>query len=368
MSTPMQRYVPRTRRAVRSLIQLHPAPWRWKVGMEAGLALGLPLGLFTALGQQGWGLQAGLGAFTALYGASLSRRDRMDLLPLVAAGLVLASALGVACAGSLWLSNACLVVVSAVACVVALGIRLGPPGPMMFVLVSAVSAHLARPKTLGGVGLPGLPLVGLVAVGAALAYLVIIAPLLLPSVRRRHGSPSGLRVLYPHFKLDREVALMALRVVMGVLITCLVSRPLGAHRTYWVVLSAVAVLQSSASRQLTTIRGLQRMIGTLLGIGVFELLTLTQPSGLWLVALLMVLQAATEVVVARNYALALLFITPMALLNSTAGHPGNTLISVEGRVFDTLLGATIALLLFWLSEWLVRRLPLFAQPKPADAP
>lgn len=368
MSTPMQRYVPRTRRAVRSLIQLHPAPWRWKVGMEAGLALGLPLGLFTALGQQGWGLQAGLGAFTALYGASLSRRDRMDLLPLVAAGLVFASALGVACAGSLWLSNACLVVVSAVACIVALGIRLGPPGPMMFVLVSAVSAHLARPKTLGGVGLPGLPLVGLVAVGAALAYLVIIAPLLLPSVRRRHGSPLGLRVLYPHFKLDREVALMALRVVMGVLITCLVSRPLGAHRTYWVVLSAVAVLQSSASRQLTTIRGLQRMIGTLLGIGVFELLTLTQPSGLWLVALLMVLQAATEVVVARNYALALLFITPMALLNSTAGHPGNTLISVEGRVFDTLLGATIALLLFWLSEWLVRRLPLFSQPKPADAP
>ncbi|GAB2778445.1 FUSC family protein [Hymenobacter latericoloratus] len=364
----MQRYVPRTRRVIRSLIQLHPAPWRWKVGLEAGLALGLPLGLFTVLGHQGWGLQAALGAFTALYGASLSRRDRMDLLPLVAAGLVLASGLGVACTSSLWLSNASLVVVSAVACVVALGFRLGPPGPMMFVLVSAVSAHLARPKELGGAGLPGLPLVGLVAVGAALAYLVIIAPLLLPSVRQRHGPPSGLRVLYPRFKLDREAALMALRVVVAVLITSLVSSPLGAHRTYWVVLSAVAVLQASASRRLTTIRAVQRMMGTLLGIGVFELLTLKQPSGLWLVALLMLLQAATEVVVARNYALALLFITPMALLNSTAGHPGNTLISVEGRVFDTLLGATIALLLFWLSEGLVRRLPLFSQAKPSDAP
>ncbi|RYU81841.1 hypothetical protein [Hymenobacter persicinus] len=61
---------------MRSLIQLHDAPWRWQVGLESAVAMGLPLGLFTLAGQQPLGLQAALGSFTALYGASLGRSDR----------------------------------------------------------------------------------------------------------------------------------------------------------------------------------------------------------------------------------------------------------------------------------------------------
>ncbi|WP_165963557.1 hypothetical protein [Hymenobacter radiodurans] len=234
MRRPLRRNVVRSRRAIRSVVQLTPAPWRWQVGLEAGLALGLPLGLFTVIGQLGWGLQAALGAFTALYGASLSRRDRLHLLPLVAAGLVLAAALGVACSGNVWLTSACLIIVSAVACTLALGVRLGPPGPMMFVLVAAVSSHLAMPKVLGGVGLPGLPLIGLVAVGSFLAYLVVVLPLLWPSVRQRNGSPTGLRTLFPRLHLDADTVVLTVRIVVAVAVATLVSRPLGlTGRTGW---------------------------------------------------------------------------------------------------------------------------------------
>ncbi|MBC6608956.1 FUSC family protein [Hymenobacter sp. BT188] len=352
MRRPLRRNVVRSRRALLSVVQLNPVPWRWKAGVEAGLALGLPMGLFTAIGQQGWGLQAALGAFTALYGASLSRRDRLHLLPLVAAGLVLSAALGVACSGNIWLTSACVVIVSAMACTLALGVRLGPPGPMMFVLVAAVSSHLAMPKALGGVGLPGMPLIGLVAVGSLLAYLVVILPLLWPSVRQRNGPPTGLGKLFPRLHLDADTVTLTVRIVVAVAGATLVSRPLGAYRSYWVVLSAMAVLQSSVTRRLTAIRAVQRVGGTLIGIGVFELMALAQPSGLGLVALLMLLQAATEVVAARNYALALLFITPLALMNSTAGHVGNSLVPVEGRMLDTLLGAGIALAVFGVGEGL----------------
>ncbi|MDF7811477.1 FUSC family protein [Hymenobacter sp. YC55] len=354
MKTLVQRYVPRTRRALGSLLQLHPAPWRWKVGVEAGLALGLPLALFTALGHQPWGMQAALGAFTALYGASLNRRDRMHLLPLVAAGLVLAASVGVLCAGNHWLTSVALIVVSALASTGALGVRLGPPGPLMFVLVAAVSGHLATPRQLGGAGLPGGSLIGLVALGSALAYLVVVMPLAWPSVRRRHGSPSGLRTLFPRFSFDADTAAMVLRVVVAVAVASLLGRPLGAYRSYWVVLSTVAVLQSSPSRKLTSIRAVHRVVGTLLGIGLFELVAFFRPIGFGVVALLMLLQAATEVVVARNYALALLFITPLALTNSTIGHAGSTLVTVQGRLLDTLLGAGIALAIFWAGEWLRR--------------
>ncbi|RTQ53165.1 FUSC family protein [Hymenobacter gummosus] len=352
MQTSLLRYAPRTRQAVRSLVELQQAPWRWQAGLEAALAVGLPVGLFTLLGQQPLGLQAALGSFTALYGASLARPDRARLLPLVAVGLLLAAALGVLCAGNLWLTGACLICVSSLAGVLTMGYRLGPPGPMMFVLVAAVAGRLTAPVALGGVGLPGLRLLGLVAVGAALAYLVIVTPLLGPAVRRRN-SGRGLQTILPEFSLPPDTVVLVLRLVVAVLAAVLLSRPLGAYRTYWVVLSAVAVLQSSGSRRLSSIRGVHRVVGTVLGVLVFEALMLLHPAGLLAVALLMLLQGLTEVVVARNYALALLFITPMALLNATLGHPGTTLPTVQGRIVDTLLGAGIAAVVFWLGEALL---------------
>ncbi|WP_165699262.1 FUSC family protein [Hymenobacter jejuensis] len=334
-------------------MQLHDAPWRWKVGLEASLAMGLPVGLFTLAGHQPLGLQAALGSFTALYAAGLHRPDRARVLPFVALGLLLAAALGIACAGNAWLTTACLIAVSALACTLSLGFRLGPPGPMMFVLVAAVSNHLTAPASLGGVALPGLRLLGLIALGSTLAYLVIVAPLILPSARRAASVPAVLPAL-PSFELTAEAIAIGLRVVIAVTVACLVSRPLGAFRTYWVVLSAIAVLQSSYSRRLTSIQGVHRMIGTVAGVLVFELLSLLHPAGLGIVLLLMLLQGATEVVVARNYALALLFITPMALINSTAGHAGDTLVTVQGRILDSLLGSGLALAVFWAGEGLQR--------------
>ncbi|SHL41541.1 Fusaric acid resistance protein-like [Hymenobacter psychrotolerans DSM 18569] len=335
---------------MRSLVQLHDAPWRWKVGLQAGLAVGLLVGLFTLAGHQNLGLQAALGSFTALYGAGFSRPDRARLLPLVAAGLLLAAALGVVCAGNEWLTSACLILVSGLASVLVLGFRLGPPGPLMFVLVAAVSGHIAAPAALGGAAQPGLRLLALLASGAALAYLVVVAPLALPG---RSRSPAvGLGVLFPRFLLDAGARAVALRVVAAVLLDSLISQPLGAHRTYWVIIATMAVLQSSQSRRLTSIRAVHRVAGTLLGIGVFEVLLLARPAGIWLVGLLMLLQGITEMVVARNYALALLFITPMALMNSTAGHATETLVqvTVQGRILDSLLGAGIAMGVFWLGE------------------
>ncbi|MBC6989051.1 FUSC family protein [Hymenobacter sp. BT491] len=332
-------------------MQLHDAPWRWKVGLEASLVMGLPVGLFTLAGHQPLGLQAALGSFTALYAAGLPRPDRARVLPFVALGLLLAAALGIACAGNTWLTGACLIGVSALACTLSLGFRLGPPGPMMFVLVAAVSNHLTAPTSLGGVALPGLRLLGLIALGSTLAYLVIGAPLVWPSARR---PASALAPALPSFELTAEAIAIGLRVVIAVTVACLVSRPLGAYRTYWVVLSAIAVLQSSYSRRLTSIRGVHRMIGTVAGVLVFELLSLLHPAGLGIVLLLMLLQGATEVVVARNYALALLFITPMALINSTGGHAGDTLVTVQGRILDSLLGSGLALAVFWAGEGLQR--------------
>lgn len=112
------------------------------------------------------------------------------------------------------------------------------------------------------------------------------------------------------------------------------------------VIAAVAVLQIGNSRRMTTIRAVQRVLGTMAGVVFFGAIVVISPSGAWLVLTIMLLQLATEIVVTRNYALALVFITPLALMIATTGNADSPLVSVMGRIVGTLLGATIALAVF----------------------
>ena len=92
-------------------------------------------------------------------------------------------------------------------------------------------------------------------------------------------------------------------------------------------------------------RGLHRMIGTILGAAVYLLLAPLPLSALWLALLLGVLQFTIELVVARNYALALVFITPLVLLltGAATGEVDSIAVATE-RVIDTLAGAALGAL------------------------
>jgi uncharacterized membrane protein YccC len=346
----IRRHIVRTGRAVKSVTTLNDGPWRWEVGVRAGLAMGLPVAIFTFAGNQSLGLMASLGGFTALYCASRNPVERLRILPLVAIGLVIASTLGVLCSANEWLTISCLIVVSALACMLTIGTGLGPPGPIMFVLVAAVSGHLAAPKSLGGAAVPGKIIPALVAVGAALAYLVVVAPMILPRKRKNIVPATAPVQFFRGIQFDNITASISLRVVAGVIIAALLSRQLGAFRSYWVIIAVVAILQGSHDRRLSFIRAVQRVLGTFLGVLSFELIVMTNPSRIWFILIIMLLQFATEVVVTRNYVLALIFITPLALSNSTIGRLAESNVTVEGRILDTLLGAAIAMAVFWAGE------------------
>jgi hypothetical protein len=345
------------RHAVRSLLSLNEAPWRWSAGVQAAFASGVPLAAFTVAGHQSLGLIAVLGAFTALYCANLPLSDRLSALPLVGVGFVIASVLGVLCAANAWLTSACFIVVAVLACTIAFRVDLGPPGPMQFVLVTGISGHIAAPAELGGASMNGPLIPLLVAVGAISAYLLVIAPLALPSVRRREGKSAGLSAVFPFAPFDEETTVITIRVVAAVAAASLVSLPLGVNRTYWVVMVAGAVLQASHVRRLTVIRTIQRVLGTVVGVGVFALLVAVQPSAIWLVAVVALLQLAIEVVVGRNYGLALIFITPLALLISRAVRPDDPVVLAGERIGDTVLGAVVAMVVLWTGEWVRAQRP-----------
>ena len=342
----------------RSLFTLGASPVRWPVALQAAVAMGIPAVGFALAGRADLGLLASSGAFTALYLTNRSRRTRARLLPLIAAGLIASSVLGVATSGSLVLSLASVALVAVASATLGLGFRLGPPGALFFVLVVGVSGHLAAGTGLGGAGIDGVLVIALLALGCLIAYLVVLAPLLLPSARRRDASKHEATVAPTHvrFALDSASRIILVRLAVGSIAAAVLSAPLGIDRAYWVVMTVVAILQNGHRIRLTGLRGVQRVLGTLVGVGVFALIQLADPGGVWVALLLVALQFIVEIVVIRNYGLALVFITPLALTIAAQAHAAPAQSLIVDRVSDTLIGAGIALVvLLWAA--LLRRVP-----------
>ncbi|WP_186307660.1 FUSC family protein [Microbacterium sp. 1.5R] len=308
---------------------------RWPLAIQAALGIAVPIAVMTALGQPSLGYIAASGAFTVLFAGSAPTVDRARVLPFVAAGLIASAALGVALSASAWLVSVGVVVVAVGSAALSFGFRLGPPGPLFFVLVFGLSAHVAATS-------PVAPLVYLLALtaGCAFSYAVAMTPLLLPRARAAAARP--LRDLLPGPSLDLDSRLLLLRVAIVAVLGVLLGLVVDPTRSYWIVGSAVAVIGIAAARRAAMQRGLHRMLGTVVGAGVYALLTLLHPSGLWLALLLGILQFAIELVVVRHYALALVFITPLVLLLTGAATGDIGSLGVAGeRIVDTVVGAVL---------------------------
>jgi uncharacterized membrane protein YccC len=91
-------------------------------------------------------------------------------------------------------------------------------------------------------------------------------------------------------------------------------------------------------------RALQRSVGTAVGIliagGIFALNPSFLMLGLWVI----MLQFVVELIIVRNYAFAVVFITPLALIIAESGQPNMPVSTLIGaRLLDTLLGSAIGL-------------------------
>lgn len=95
-------------------------------------------------------------------------------------------------------------------------------------------------------------------------------------------------------------------------------------------------------------RGLQRVLGTVLGLGLTALIVLLDPSAVGIVLVIAVLQVLAEVYIARQYVIAQTVVTPLALLSTmlvalTAGGAGSlaeagAFRNLQDRAVETVIG------------------------------
>lgn len=336
---------------IRSLFTFRDSPARLGIAIQAALAIGIPTLGFALAGRADLGLLTSTGTFTALYLSGRSRHERATLLPLIALGLVVSSAIGVLTASLPVFSLIALFLVASAACVLTLGFSVGPPGALFFVLVCGVSGHLAAPLAAGGAALPAPLVVGMLAIGCAIAYVVVLMPLVNTSHRRRDATIHRARQTVT-FSLDGVSRIILTRQILALAIATALSAPLGTPRAYWVVMTVVAVLQNGHHIRMTVLRGAHRVLGTLVGVAVFALVLALNPTAIGVAILVTFLQFLIELVVIRNYGLALVLITPLALTIAAQAHSGPAADLILDRIADTLLGAVVAIgVLFLAHGW-----------------
>ncbi|MFI1094120.1 FUSC family protein [Streptomyces sp. NPDC020917] len=138
----------------------------------------------------------------------------------------------------------------------------------------------------------------------------------------------------------RPLAPIAVRTALGCGLAGYGSLALGVGRPYWALVTAASLYQANLT--LSWNRGVQRVLGNLLGVLLFAaLVPLAHLGQVALVLCCVALSFAAEALMGRNYWLGSVCVTPMALLVtefSGIQQPGELM---TDRVLDTLIGALL---------------------------
>lgn len=323
------------------LIRVNPSAGAHRVAIRAGLSVALPLVILWLTGHVAWSTYAVFGAFTCLYGRSEAHPARLRMQFQAGAAQVLGVTAGAAIGCSpdrSWLAVPVVAACASVGSLAADRLHWHPAGPLFIVFgAAAVGSHAATPGQI--------PLALAVAAGAALLAIVIgtagrLGGLLrpVPGLMAPADGPETLQT-----RAAWQWA-QAARYGVAVLAAGAAATALGIGHPYWAMVAAVvAVTGADTTARLT--RAVHRIVGTLAGVLLAAaILAPHLPVGA-LIVIIGVLQFATELMVGRNYGLAVLFLTPLALTMGTLVQPVSTSVLLHDRAIETILGAATGIVI-----------------------
>lgn len=308
--------------------------------LRCGASVALALVLVAAAGRQDLAGYAALGALASLYGRSSGYAWRVRLMALVGAALAASVAVmsALAAAGAPTVGGlAALTLLAAGATAGAAALRTGPPGAT--ILVFAAGAGTAPAAGAGDV----LARTATVLAGALVAVLVCNAGVLADRWRGRAVEPApALRDVVRSGTAGGAALGPAITVAVAAALASTTAVLAGWGHPAWAVMGAAAVLQGTHVRHMG-VRALQRAAGTACGVAIALPLLGADLGFVAVAALVVVLQTVTELVVARHYGVAMLTITPMALLMTSIGGTADPGALALDRALDTAVGAVVGL-------------------------
>lgn len=334
-----------TRETIRTFLTdalvIGPHSGAHRVALRAGFTVFATLSFLLATDHIQWSTFAAFGAFASLYGRDEPHANRLNMQ--ISAGLVLSACVAL---GTLvgrapahhWLLVLGGALLAGVISVVSEAFRWHPPGPLFPVFGFTVCASLPAEST----SLPAAAGVSLAT--AAFAVLVgFVGIVRLPSQPKL--APPRRPDLLAAWRAP-GMQRMLLRTVLALVIAGTIGTLAGSSHPYWAMISTVAALSGPTMRAKAT-RGFHRLVGSVLGVAVAAPILASYPRGVWAVVIIALLQVGAELFVGRNYGIAVLFITPLALMMGqiAAERPAGGLLI--DRAAESVLGCLVAIVFLW---------------------
>lgn len=313
--------------------------------MRAAVSLAVPLLVLWAIGRLDVAMYASFGGFAALYGRNDGYADRVRMQAAAGATMVAAMLIGTTLSLLSAPTPARILVVALVAAGVASlaeSWQWHPPGGLFAVFAAGACASLpAVPQALLNAAIVGgSSAVFAVALTAAIAVLRI--GVRWGSAARTSRAPG------------RDTLAQAATVAAGAALAGAAGLVLVGDHWYWAMVAAVAALGGA---QLTArlIRGIQRLIGTVLGVLIAAGLLALQLPPVVTILVAVVCQVGAELYVSRNYGIAMVFVTPLALLMVALAVPADPGRMLSDRLLDTVIGVGVGTAVALVSAGLRRR-------------
>lgn len=320
------------------LFKLNKTERAWHLPIVAGLCVAIPLLLGLVYNDIEAGKLASIGALVTLYIQSNSLVNRMMILMVCGFGFILSFAVGIVFSFNVWVTP---LILSLYTFSVHYALNrlklLKPPGNFFFIMVTSIAISIPHNQANIASSLGNFSLGVLIACMIALLYSIVVL--------KGNNRPDVMVLQKNSYINITESIIFGLTVGLSLLTAIL----LKLENPYWVPISCMAVMQGGTTKHIW-IRATQRVLGTLIGLGLTWFILQMNISVLGICISIFLLQTIVEFLVVRNYGIAVIFISMLTIFlaeaNTTLIAQPNHLITA--RFFDILIGSLIGVAGGWL--------------------
>lgn len=324
------------------LIALKDSSRTWHIPLLTAISVGTPLLIGLYFENLASGLIAGLGGIVILYLPSKgSLTNKISTILISAFGFIISFAIGQLFSFNHISSVIAFGIFSTIVHWIILYYKTAPPKSFFFIFIASIS--ISQSFNLNNIPAK----VGLISLGLMFSSILALGYLVYLSTTTNSEEQTNTK---PILKINNYAdfweaiitgAFMALSLMLGYL--------LNMDNPYWIPVSAAAVMQG-ASRYHIWQRTFHRILGTFLGLGLTWGLLSISNSIIILCFFIIILQLIVELLIVKNYAIAVIFITPLAIFLSEAANPiiSNPNILITLRFQEIIIGSIIGALGGWI--------------------
>ncbi|EAJ3704171.1 FUSC family protein [Campylobacter coli] len=321
----------------KEIIQLNPTERVWQMPFFFALAVGFALSIAAYYDRMDLGLIAIIGIMAFVYTTNTPMHHRMAVTMCCSFGLCLSFLIGLCTHFFPAFSPLVVGLVAMASSILIRYYNIGAPGYFFFVFSCLLASFFPFPPK------DYIFLVGLICIGGIIANITAFLYSVSVIYIFKNSPP---KPVLKNGNLGFDVIFVdSIIIAFFVGFAVFLGTFLELDRSYWVAVSTTVILQGTNLNSVW-IKQLQRILGTTVGILFAWWLLRIKFTPLEFIFLMMFLAFIIEFLVVRNYALAVIFLTPYVTYLAEAASFGNLSVDmlIHARLQDIIIGSLLGLL------------------------